>query len=87
MPLIMAVVTRLPLGLVAKGTPLPAAFHPGVDWWNGVLQGSFGLWGITNADVDCASRSHARRREPSRALLTQQTAHRQSGGQSADRSS
>lgn len=24
----MAVVTRLPLGLVAEGTPLPAAFHP-----------------------------------------------------------
>jgi hypothetical protein len=24
----MAVVTRLPLGLVANGTPLPAAFHP-----------------------------------------------------------
>ena len=31
LPLIMAVVTRLPLGLVAKGTPLPAAFHPGFD--------------------------------------------------------
>jgi hypothetical protein len=27
----MAVVTRLPLGLVADGTPLPAAFHPGFD--------------------------------------------------------
>ena len=31
LPLIMAVVTRLPLGLVADGTPLPAAFHPGFD--------------------------------------------------------
>ena len=28
LPLIVAVVTRLPLGLVANGTPLPAAFHP-----------------------------------------------------------
>ena len=28
LPLIMAVVTRLPLPLVATGTPLPAAFHP-----------------------------------------------------------
>ena len=28
LPLIMAVVTRLPLGLVATDTPLPAAFHP-----------------------------------------------------------
>jgi hypothetical protein len=27
----MAVVTRLPLGLVAPGTPLPAAFHPGFN--------------------------------------------------------
>ena len=31
LPLIMAVVTRLPLGLVAKGTPLPAAFQPAFD--------------------------------------------------------
>ena len=31
LPLIMAVVTRLPLGLVARGTPLPAAFHPGFN--------------------------------------------------------
>jgi hypothetical protein len=31
LPLIMAVVTRLPLGLVAEGTPLPAAFHPGFN--------------------------------------------------------
>jgi len=31
LPLIMAVVTRLPLGLAAEGTPLPAAFHPGFD--------------------------------------------------------
>src|SRR5215213_34999 len=31
LPLIMAVVTRLPLGLVAPGTPLPAAFHPGFN--------------------------------------------------------
>ena len=31
LPLIMAVVTRLPLGLVAKGTPLPDAFQPGFD--------------------------------------------------------
>lgn len=32
LPLIMAVVvTRLPLGLVTKGRPLPAAFHPGFD--------------------------------------------------------
>jgi len=31
LPLIMAVVTRLPLGLVTQGTPLPAAFHPGFN--------------------------------------------------------
>ena len=31
LPLIMAVVTRLPLHLVASGTPLPARFHPGFN--------------------------------------------------------
>jgi hypothetical protein len=31
LPLIMAVVTRLPLPLVASGTPLPEAFHPGFN--------------------------------------------------------
>lgn len=31
LPLVMAIVTRLPLGLVADTTPLPEAFHPGFN--------------------------------------------------------